>query len=194
MVETNTKESWGTKEWKDTFIASMEFWDAIRYHEAGHAVAAWMYRFPVNRVWVGEDFSPESLGRNEMDMRGLRFLHRYVPHTPLAWRRMQDLAVFAIAGIAAESTHTGTPFSELRAPYIQGETHSKDYVIVRSMAQRLVFAGKEGFADEMQQAYIALWEQRAISLMAQDTVWRAVESVACALMDEDGLLYRAGLK
>jgi hypothetical protein len=107
---------------------------------------------------------------------------------------MQDLAVFAIAGIAAESRYTGTSFSELRAPYIRGETHSKDYVIVRSMAQRLVWAGKEGFADEMQQAYISLWEQRAISLMGQDHIWRAVESVASALMDEEGMLDRAGLR
>jgi hypothetical protein len=194
MVEANTKLLWGTKEWGDAFIASMEFWDGCRYHEAGHAVAAWMYRFPVDLVWVGEDHDPESLGRVEMDVRGQRFLHEYLPRTPLAWRRMQDLAVFAIAGIAAESRKTDTPFSEVRAPYIQGETNSRDYVIVRSMAQRLVWAGKEGFADEMQQAYISLWEQRAISLMGQDRIWRAVESVASALSDEDGLLDRRGLR
>ena len=178
---------------KDPFLAQLEFWDSIRYHEAGHTVAARIFGFPIKRVWVGEDFSPDSLGRNEMDARGQRFQRDYLPRTPRAWQRMQDFAVFCIAGIAAEARHTGVAFEEVRAPYWQGETHSIDYVAVRSMAQRLVYAGKAGLSDEIQEAHINLWEQRAIAMMAQDHIWRAVEAVVNVLQISDGPLDRAGL-
>jgi hypothetical protein len=178
---------------KDPFLAQLEFWDALYYHEAGHAVAARIFGFPVKRVWVGEHFSPESFGRNEMDARGQRFLRDYLPRTPRAWQRMQDFAVFSIAGIAAEARHTGVAFEKIRACYWQGETNSKDYVAVRSMAQRLVFAGKDGLSDEIQEAYINLWEQRAIGMMSQNHIWRAVEAVVNALQISDGVLDRADL-
>jgi hypothetical protein len=106
---------------------------------------------------------------------------------------MQDFAVFSIAGIGAEARHTGIAFRGGPGSLLARRTNSKDYVAVRSMAQRLVFAGKDGLSDEIQEAYIHLWERRAIAMMAQDHIWRAVEGVVNALQISDGVLDRAGL-
>jgi hypothetical protein len=191
MTQAAITESIAVSE-NDLFLKSLEFLDEIRFHEAGHSVAARIFGFPVKRIWVGTEFDPNSFGRNELDPRGLHFLEGYVPRTAGDAVRMADFATFAIAGIAAESKYSGVPFEEVRAPYIKGETHSEDYVIVNSMARRLIVAGNDGVSDE--QAYISQWEQRAIGLMNQTHVWSAVESVVSALqLSDDGALDRANL-
>ncbi|WP_433971943.1 hypothetical protein [Tunturiibacter lichenicola] len=155
--------------------------ELTRYHEAGHAVAYYIYRFKPKRIT-----GPLA----EHDRRTTAFFSSRpgLLMTPVARERAQDYAVTVIAGIAAESKIADVPMAELRRT-----SGLDDYEIVYRVIDQLMY--NQGFENkpDVFAARLNLLEARAVTMMNQPLVWSAVESVAEELLDSCGDLERGEL-
>jgi hypothetical protein len=155
--------------------------ELTRYHEAGHAVADYVYGFRPKRI-IG--------ALAEHDRRSTSFVRTRGGwlDTPLARQRLQDYAVSCIAGIAAESRISGTNLADLRKTSGLG-----DYKKVHAIVERLMLRGGYKLRPEVSDAYIRRWELRAVALMSQPSAWAAVRSVSEELQNCEGVLEREEL-
>jgi hypothetical protein len=161
----------------EPFAAALKELCLIHYHEAGHVVADTLL-----------GFKPKSIKLNlaEHDRRTTAFFRTNGRRltTPHARERVQDYAVSCIAGIVAESKFSGVPLIVLK------ETAGvEDYQKVGVIADRLILHRASELTDGVRDAYIALWEARAVALIKQPVSWAIVESIVSQLqMSEDSSL------
>lgn len=150
--------------------------DWTHYHEAGHAVSFDLYGFRPRRI---------HFALTEHDRRTTSFFRTNggLLKTPHARQRAEDYAVCAIAGIAAEAKARGIPLAELR--YTSGKD---DYGAVHAITQRLLLQSRFEMSCELARDRIRYWESRAIALINNPIVWKAVESVVEELYNFEGEL------
>ncbi len=154
--------------------------DRVRHHEAGHAVADYLYRFQPLRIigpisWSGcraEAFFKTPKGSSS---------------SPSVRHRAQDYAVCVLAGIAAESKFRGIPFAKVRRT-----TGAEDYRTVNLLLDLLMYGALES-SPKIRARHLRLLEARAIELMDQPGVWAAVKSVCQELEKSGGRLERREL-
>ncbi len=137
-----------------------------QYHESGHAVADYFCGFRPKRI---------SGALSEHDRRTTSFFRTRsgLLVTPSAREKAQLFAVTCIAGIAAESKVSGVPLEVLRR-----SSGIDDYEKVQKVADSLANHRAIEDCEEVTEAYIRLWEARAVALMNRRMVWSAVESLA----------------
>jgi hypothetical protein len=143
--------------------------DLTQYHEAGHAIAFYLFNFHPIRI-AGATIVHDRRSTAFFRTRG------GLLQSPLARQRAQNYAVCCIAGIAAESKFAGVPLADLRR--LSGK---EDYEAVHAIGHRLAICGGIESSPETTAAHISLWESRAIALMDHPQVWAAVEAVYWAL-------------
>jgi hypothetical protein len=139
--------------------------ELTQYHEAGHAVASYIYGFRPKLI-SGPLYKDDRRSTSSLKKRSGLLA------TPSAREKAQRFAVSNIAGIAAESRVSGVPLAELRQTSGLG-----DYVLVRAIADRIMLHTPFEYCSEVSASYIQLWETRAVALMNQPTVWGAVEAL-----------------
>ena len=152
--------------------------ESTQYHEAAHAVVDYIYGFHPKRI---------TYSFYEGDRRYTSFLRSQngVLKTPKAREKAQRFAVSCIAGIAAESKVSGVPIVDLRST-----SGLDDYKKVQFVLERLMLHTVYEICPAVNDAYIQLWESRAVALINRPEVWSAVESLAGELMDCAGELGR----
>jgi hypothetical protein len=155
--------------------------DLTQYHEAGHAIAFYLYNFHPIRI-AGATI--------EHDRRSTAFFRTQggLLESPLARQRAQNYTVCCIAGIAAESKFSGEALADLRR--LSGKD---DYEAVHAIGHRLAICAGIESCPEVTAAHISLWESRAIAMMDHPQVWAAVEAVYWALHWAGGDLEGTGL-
>ena len=155
--------------------------DLTQYHEAGHAIAFYLYSFRPIRI---------AGATTEHDRRSTAFFRTRgaLLESPLARQRAQNYAVCCIAGIAAESKFSGVSLADLRR--LSGKD---DYEVVHAIGHRLAICGGIGWCPEVKAAHVDLWEAQAVALMRQPQIWAAVESLYWDLHMSGGELERGDL-
>jgi hypothetical protein len=146
------------------------------YHEAGHAVALYAYRFRPTRI---------DQNRTEHDCRTTWFIRagEIRLNSCHARERASEYAVCCIGGIVAESRMSRIPLTELRKT-----SGRDDYEMVRSIARSLLERQRFEYCPPVVEGQIGLLERRAMALIHQTAYWRAVESVVADLEQCGGSL------
>ena len=136
---------------------------ATAYHEAGHAVVALAHDRPVHRVSV----LPNQLHLGQCEFR------KGVQRASVDWVEQEIL--ISLAGMAAEARLTGR--------YDRGAAgrdlrHARTLALPRATEKQL---------DRYERRMLAKVE----NLMSDDAIWKAVESIAAALMRHGQISGRA---
>ena len=136
---------------------------ATAYHEAGHAVVALAHDRPVHRVSV----LPNQLHLGQCEFR------KGVQRASVDWVEQEIL--ISLAGMAAEARLTGR--------YDRGAAgrdlrHARTLALQRATEKQL---------DRYERRMLAKVE----NLMSDDAIWKAVESIAAALMRHGQISGRA---
>lgn len=144
--------------------------EAIAYHEAGHAIAAWRLlngRNRVHRVSIVRD--DDSLGQiNHAPL--LRGIQLDVDDSPRAQRKAEDLMLVCLAGPAAQCKYN---------PRTVRHYHGAgDCEQVYDLLSHLCSSDKE------KDLYFRLMETRAEQFVARDFHWRAIEILAWELLKQ----------
>ena len=141
---------------------------AIAYHEAGHAVAAYVHHVAIHRAAIipSADFAGHVSHANPLRGRPIDAMT-----TPRDRRHMERLVIVALAGDAAQRRHAPRSVRSWHAD--QDRRNAADLVSY--------FVGSEA----QQAAYLAyLW---AVTDDLVDLHWPAVEAVAAELLERRDL-------
>jgi hypothetical protein len=141
------------------------------YHEAGHAVVAWVVnpRVSFKRVTIipGEG----SLGHMLHATMSRRLVEQIEFGSPMGRLRLESLAMVSLAGRIAESKHRG---------HHARWGHESDYGHVADYCLRV--CGRDG---EMQVVWSKLMHLRARAMVNQ--YWPEIQAVAAALREKNTL-------
>ena len=156
-----------------------------RYHEAGHGVALHWFGFQpaivdAHTTRFDEQTAPalcSLLKGEDVELRGSR-----------VQERAADFAVCLIAGAVAEARVSGEPLGKFRQT-----SGGEDYRMLAIIAQSMLSHRPFERSVEVHEAQIKLWEQRAIALINQSSLWAAVEAVAQKMERNDDRLDRRQL-
>ena len=154
---------------------------AIYYHEAGHAVMDYLFRFRPQRI---------DGALSVHDRRASSFFRsrRALLATPKARERANDYAVSLVGGVVAESIAFGGSVEELRKT-----AGTDDYDRVEKILDRLMVMNIWIDSPETRELTVCLWEAKAKALLQQPCVWSAVEYLVNALVENEGVLDAAGI-
>jgi hypothetical protein len=142
---------------------------ATAIHEAGHALAYWLFHVPFTGVSiipaVGSHY-----GQIEKEPKLLRADHMHQ-------REVDERIMIALAGTAAEARHTG------RTDWAAG---SADFVFAFNLAAKLPYLS----VDDVDHYLRYLWA-RTQSLFNRSGHWEAVQQIADRLLAEERIDYTA---
>lgn len=156
--------------------------EATAYHEAGHVVVHMMYGFKVNLVSINNEMvfdDDGTSGEVQYDRRHTSFLNRR------NWRlrtrqRANEFGVAGVAGIVAEAKYLAIDWQALR-----DTTGKGDYERMRHLASGVAVCDGFAFSGNTINAYIGLWEQKALTLVNHEQIWPSIAALAEELFKYD---------
>ncbi len=142
------------------------------YHEAGHAVAAWLLHLGLRRKGISIIRDEDSDGRTHL-VHPMRNSKPEIDRSDRNRIRAERYAVVVLAGREAQRRHRG---SNVR-PY----HHQNDYQNAAELIQYFVASHEE------LEAHLRLLQVRAKNLFENDEIWRCTQAVAIAVLDKKQL-------
>lgn len=139
--------------------------EPIAYHEAGHAIAAWILEHRVDRVTIEPTVDYLGQAVHPHPLRGME----YFDYSPKTQRRAENTVKICLAGVAAQRKYN--PRSVRRS------SGSRDYEEACGVLFRLCDSDEE----EMR-AYFRLLQIQTRNLVENPVNWKAIDILARELL------------
>jgi len=152
--------------------------ESTAYHEAGHAVAAFMHDIRFRHVSIVPSNDGESLGRLLCNSLGRRF-RPDLELTPATRWRLERHVLMDLTGPAAETKFTGQRNNRGAVGDMSGATDLASYL---------------HFDVKVVDAYLTYMQYRAKAFVEWNTAWMGIESLAKELLEKRHVPERGALE